>query len=85
MMRRIGVVIILSILLGTLAMPLAGASDSGKLLVKDMVQSPAEYSIAGLMPWDYQIPGERYYIDPSEMLRQYTVGYRLFRLISEPQ
>ena len=43
--RRMGVAILLTIILGTLAMPLAGATDSGKLFVKEMVQSPAEYSV----------------------------------------
>ena len=42
--RRIGLLVILVLLLIQLALPVAGAGD-GKSLLKEMVQSPEDYSV----------------------------------------
>ncbi len=67
MKRRMGFAILLTIILGTFAMPLAGATDSGKLFVKEMVQSPVEYSVGVFVrPTEYLIPA--YVIIPHQMI-----------------
>ena len=72
--------VILLVLIGSLAMPLTGAADSGKAVIKQMVQSPEDYSVA-LMPWDYLIPGDRYYRDIGDFPRNMWTGFRLYRLM----
>ena len=45
MRTKIGVTLLISLLLSMLFMPLAVAADGGKSIIKEMVQSPAYYSV----------------------------------------
>ena len=52
--RKLGVALILTLMFSFLIMPVAGADDSGKAVIKNMVQSPADYSV-GIGVYDYLI------------------------------
>ena len=64
MKHRISAVLMLSLMLSMLFMPLAVSADDGKSIIKEMVQTPADYSI-GLDQNDYAIVDlyGRYYLD----------------------
>ena len=45
MKQRISAVLMLSLMLSMLLLPLSASADTGKSIVKEMVQSPADYSV----------------------------------------
>ena len=53
MKSRIIMTLLLSLVFVSLAVPLAGAADGGKALVKEMVQEPGDYSVgSSFSPFD---------------------------------
>ena len=81
MRKRIGVASLLILLLCSIAVPLVGNADSKKAIIKEMVQSPADYSVS-LMPGDYQLWVFRYYFNFEDYPRQAWFDGRLYRLTS---
>ena len=77
---KLCVSIILFVLLLSLVMPLSGSADGGKAVIKQIIQSPGEYCVA-LGPWDYSIPGDRYYLNIGDFPRNMWTDFRLYRLI----
>ena len=81
MKNKIGMTILLSLLLlSLLVVPVAGAADGVKALVKEMVQAPGEYSV-GLNYFDYYTELMRWEDGGWQyMLRNLMTDFRLFRL-----
>ena len=82
MKHKVGVVLLLYLsLMSLLVVPVAGATDGDKALVKDMVQSPGDYSV-GLTQFDYYTEMFRYeYGGFIDMLRNEMQLWRLYRLV----
>ena len=53
MKHRITAVILLSLMLSMLFMPLSVLADDGKSIIKEMVQTPADYSEGVFIPSPY--------------------------------
>ena len=55
MKYRISVVLLLSLMLSMLFIPMAVAADDGKSIIKEMVQSPADYCVGNgfLSPYTF--------------------------------
>ena len=80
MRNRITVTLLLLILLATMAMPLVGAAEGDKAVIKEMVQAPSDYSVS-LMPWQYLMHyAERYYDNTNDFPRHEWFDYRFYRL-----
>ena len=82
MKHNISIIFILSLLmLSLLVVPVAGAADGDKTLVKEMVQAPADYSV-DLGIYDYYHDLLRFLDDAaSDFFRQWYTNWRLYRLI----
>ena len=81
MKHNISIVLILSLLLlSLLVVPVAGATDGDKALVKDMVQSPADHSVS-LTPYDYLMHwADRYHFNAQDYLRHSWTDLRFYRI-----
>ena len=88
MKYRFSVVLLLSLLLSMLFMPLAVSAEDGKSIIKEMVQSPEDYSVGRLDPiflkygiWDidrhWLIPG---YFNMADRYWQYMPSRVFYRL-----
>ena len=72
MKQKIGVItLLLLLLLSLLVVPVAGAADGGKALIKEMVQSPDDHSVGGVEPSPFYrlLSGDFWRFDSSVFLR----------------
>ena len=68
MRSKIGVALLSLLLLSVLAVPMAGAVDNGKSIIKEMVQAPTDYSVGMGGPFHIM-----------ELDRQWSHSYMMFR------
>jgi hypothetical protein len=69
MKHKISAILMLSLMLSMLLMPMAVSADTGKSIIKEMVQAPTDYSVGG--------GGSPYYIPGLERMVQ--TGYEMSR------
>ena len=72
MKQKIGVItLLLLLLLSLLVVPVAGAADGDKALIKEMVQSPDDYGVGGVEPSPFHrvFSSDFWRFNPSVFLR----------------